>query len=362
MQSNVKDEVCDFDNLYKAMRHCKNNVMWKDSVAGYVKNGLVNIHKLKAMVENDSYSIDRYNCFKVFEPKERDIVSTRIKDRVFQRSLCDTYFYKAMTNSFIYDNCACQVGKGNEFGRKRLKCHLQKYFREHNRSNEGWVLKIDLKNYFGSTPHELAISAVTKRLNDEWAISEAVRVINSFNQGENPEVGMGLGSEMTQLIELAVLDDLDHYIKEQLRVKHYIRYMDDAILIHEDKEFLQDCLVKIREWIDTRSLQLSKKKTQLFKIKQGIRFLGFRFQLTNTGKVVMTVLPEKVSHERRKLRKLVARVKSGYMTKEEVDKCYGSWKAHVSNQYKKGTISKKAHRNCHNLIICMDKYYKNLWR
>ena len=55
MVSEVRDEVCDFDNLYRAMQHCKNNVMWKDSVAGYVKNGLVNVHKLKESVENGTY-------------------------------------------------------------------------------------------------------------------------------------------------------------------------------------------------------------------------------------------------------------------------------------------------------------------
>lgn len=198
MESEVRDEVCDFDNLYRAMQHCKNNVMWKDSVAGYVKNGLVNVHKLKESVENGTYKLDAYTQFKVYEPKERDIVSTRIKDRVFQRSLCDNYFYDTMTKSFIYDNCACQDGRGTEFARKRLICHLQKYYRKHG--TEGWVLKADLKNFFGSTSHELAYSAVTKRVTDEWVNGEIKRIIDSFNQGDDPEVGMGLGSETTQLI------------------------------------------------------------------------------------------------------------------------------------------------------------------
>ena len=362
MESEVRDEVCDFDNLYRAMQHCKNNVMWKDSVAGYVKNGLVNVHKLKESVENGTYKLDAYTQFKVYEPKERDIVSTRIKDRVFQRSLCDNYFYDTMTKSFIYDNCACQDGRGTEFARKRLIRHLQKYYRKHG--TEGWVLKADLKNFFGSTSHELAYSAVTKRVNDEWVNGEIKRIIDSFNQGDDPEIGMGLGSETTQLIQLAVLDDFDHFIKKQLHIKHYVRYNDDFIIIHEDKAYLQECLIKIDAWISSRGLKLSPKKTQLFKVTQGIKFLGFRFRLTKTGKVVMTLLPEKLSHERRKLRKLVERAKQGYMTKEEVDRCYESWKAHVGNESSKKRKSpgRRARRNCHNLIICMDQYYKNLWR
>lgn len=362
MESKVRDKVCDFDNLYRAMQHCKNNVMWKDSVAGYVKNGLVNVHKLKESIENGTYKLDKYTQFKVYEPKERDIVSTRIKDRVFQRSLCDNYFYDTMTKSFIYDNCACQDERGTEYARKRLIRHLQKYYREHG--TEGGAIKADLQNFFGSTSHELAYSAVTKRITDEWVNGEINRVITSFNQGADPEVGMGLGSEMTQIIQLAVLDDFDHFVKEQLRIKYYVRYNDDFIMLHEDKAYLRECLEKIDAWITARGLRLSPKKTQLFNVTQGIKFLGFRFRLTKTGKVVMTLLPEKLSHERRKLRKLVSRAKQGYMTKQEVDKCYESWKAHVGNESNKKRKSpgKRARRNCHNLIICMDKYYKNLWR
>lgn len=86
------------------------------------------------------------------------------------------------------------------------------------------LLKCDISNFFGSTPHDVAIAAIRKRVKDEWAAAEVERIIKSFNQGNNPDVGMGLGSQVTQLVELAVLDDLDHYAKEQLHIKHYIRY------------------------------------------------------------------------------------------------------------------------------------------
>lgn len=123
----VKEKVCSFDSLYKAMKKCKKNVMWKDSVQGYYKNGLVNIHELRKSLLDGKYKIDKYTEFKIFEPKERNIVATRLKDRVFQRSLCDNYVYEAITKSFIYDNCACQKNKGTEFGRKRMKAHLQRF-------------------------------------------------------------------------------------------------------------------------------------------------------------------------------------------------------------------------------------------
>lgn len=161
---------------------------------------------------------------------------------------------------------------------------------------------------------------------------------------------MGLGSQVTQLIQLAVLDDIDHLIKEQLGIKYYVRYMDDFILIHQSKEYLTFCKEHIGEELEKLGLKFSKKKTQLFPIKQPIHFLGFSFRLTSTGKVIMRVLPEKVTRARRKLAKLVQLCERGAMNREQVDECFKSWASHAS----KG--------NCYKLIDSMQEYYYNLWR
>ena len=344
---NVKENVCSFHNLYRAMYKSKQNVMWKDSVAGFVKNGLVNCVKLHDQLIKGTYKIDKYTIFNVYEPKERKIVSTRIKDRVFQRSLCDNYLTAQVSKSFIYDNAACQEKKGTDFARGRLKCHLQRFYRKHNLN--GYVLKCDLTNFFGSTNHTIAKAAIKKRVNDKWAIAEVYRIIDSFVDGEDPEVGMGLGSQVTQLIQLAVLDDLDHYIKEQLHIKHYVRYNDDFILIHQDKDYLIYCLDRIKEKLQKLDLKLSPKKTQIFSVKQGIHFLGFSHRLTPTGKVVCKLLRKKVSHERRRLKKLVKRSRQGIMTREQVDHCFEGWKAHAR------------HGDSYNLITTMSNYYYHLW-
>jgi hypothetical protein len=357
----MKETVCSFDQLYRAMLLCRRDVMWKDSVARYVHNGLVNVYRLKQSLDNDTYKLGKYTRFQVYEPKERDIISAKFRDRVFQKSFCTNYFYPVMTRSFIYDNCACQIGKGNEFGRKRLIRHLQKYIREHGNA-DGWVFQYDIKNFFGSTSHEVAMTTVKKRITDPWAIHEVQRVVDSFNFGPNPDVGMGLGSDMTQIIELAVLDELDHIIKERFGIKYNIRYNDDVILIHESKEYLVECWHFIDSWMKEHGFTLNPKKTRIYPIRQGIHFLGFRFLPKDNGRVIMTVLKSNVTHERKKLKKLVNLAKSGRMTKSDVDRCYESWKSYVSNHHKRGTKRKKAHRDTHNLILQMDKYYKELWR
>jgi retron-type reverse transcriptase len=342
-----KDIICSFDSLYKAALKCKNNVMWKDSTAGFMSNYVTNIAKLRNGLLCGSYRLDGYTVFFVYEPKMRQIVSTRIKDRVFQRSMCDNYLYDEMTKHFIHDNCACQADKGTDTAIGRLKCHLQRFYRKNN--TNGWVLKCDIKDFFGQTSHKVALDAVKKRVGDEWVTLQVETIINSFIQGADKSKGMGLGSEVTQLVQLAVLDDLDHFIKEKLHIKYYIRYMDDFILIHDDKEYLKYCKDQISEHIQNIGLRFSDKKTKIFPVTQRIRFLGFSFELTSSGKVVQRILPENINNERRKLRLLVGRAAKGFMTKQDVDACYEGWKAHA----KRG--------NNHNEILKMDAYYKSLW-
>ena len=344
----TKNTVCSFKNLYKGMKKCKRGVMWKNSVARFNNNGLVNILKLSNGLEDDTYKIDKYYEFTIYEPKKREIVSTKFKDRVFQRSLTDNYLYDEITNSFIYDNCACQLGKGTDFAMDRLNCHMQRFYRKHGLN--GYVLKCDIKDYFGSTSHKLAKKSIRYNVADEWVLSHTDTIISSFNQGENPNVGMGLGSQITQLTQLLVLDKLDHFIKEKLGIKQYLRYMDDFLLIHHDKEYLKECLKEIKTKVEEIGLQLNIKKTQIFPVKQGINFLGFKFKLTETGKVIRLLDKSNVKKRKRKLRKYKKLVDEGKMTREKVDECYESWKAHA----RKG--------NTYNLLKRMDSYYENLWK
>lgn len=360
--SDIKNLVCDFDNLYVAMNRCKKGVIWKDSVAGWVKNSIRNCRKLEESLFCGKYKIDSYTVFVIYEPKRRVIVSTRFKDRVFQRSLCDNYLTKEISRHFIYDNGACLKGKGTDFSRKRLCCHMQKFYRKHN--NSGYVLKLDLHNYFGSTHHSVAKASMLKRLNSKWAYDEVCRIIDSFNQGETPDVGLGLGSQVTQLIQLAVLDDLDHYIKEKLKIKHYVRYMDDFVLLHEDKSYLRYCYSEIVKKIEKLGLELNAKKSQLFPIKQGIKFLGFRFNIADGGKIIKKILPEKIKKERRKLRKQVQLVKIGKLSRESVDDGFRAWVAHVSGKTAANKKGQPFSLKTDNYFVIknMKEYYRSLWK
>lgn len=341
MKDKTVDDAVTFKELYKGLKKSCCNVRWKDSVTGYEANGLKNTYLLRQSLLDGTYKISGYQRFKVHEPKEREIVATRLKDRQFQRSLCDNVLYPQITRSFIRDNCACQRGKGVDDALNRLTVHLRRYYFKHGPN--GWALKCDIRHYFAETPHDVAKAAIRKRLTDQRAAYYTDAIIDSFGGDK----GIGLGSQVSQITELAVLDDLDHYIKERLRIKHYLRYMDDFILIHEDKSVLRAALAEIEKRLSALGLTLNEK-TQILPLKNGVLWLKWRFVLTDTGKVIRKICMKSVVRERRKLRKMAKLAVAGRIPVAAITESFITWKAHAQRG------------NCRKIVADMQKLYDKL--
>ena len=322
MKENYFDKATSYGPMRRALNRCCRNVRWKDSVVGYELHAAQNTHSLINEIRNGTYKISPYQHFTIYEPKKREIVATRIRDRQVQMALCENGLYQDLTEHFIYDNCACQKGKGTDFALNRMKAHLHQYYRKHGA--DGWVLQCDVRHFFPSTRHDVAKAAVEKRVSDQRARQYVFDVIDSFDG----EVGIGLGSQISQLVELAVLDDLDHYIKEKLHIRHYMRYMDDFRLIHHSKEVLRNCWNVIAEKLKDIGLRLNDK-TCIHPLRQGVKFLQWRFLLSGTGKVTMKMIQDKVYSEKRRLRKLLMREAAGELPKGTADCSFVSWIANA---------------------------------
>lgn len=172
------------------------------------------------------------------------------------------------------------------------------------------------------------------------------RILREQYEGDK---GYNPGSQLIQIAGISILDKFDHFVKEQLHAKFYIRYMDDFLIISHDKEYLQRCMAEIREQLTQLDFELNEKKTRIYRLSEGIEFLGFIYRLTDTGKVLKLVRPENVKRERKKLRRLVTKSKRGYLPREKVDESYAAWRNHAG----KG--------NSYNLLQKMDAYYLDLW-
>lgn len=344
MEKSVKEIVADFGNLYDAMQHCTNGVRWKASVIKYLQNGLTNTEKLRQELFDGTYELGKQIEFKVYEPKERTVVAMRFRDRQVQRSLLHNYLADELSYHFIYDNAAGQAGKGPDFSIRRVKMMLEKAHRIYG--NNVYAYTYDIKSFFGSTRHDVAKAAVRKRVRDDWACQLVEQIIDSFPG----DVGIGLGSDVAQYIELAVLDDLDHFIKEQLRVRFYARYMDDFVIITDGKEHAAEYRRSIERELDKIHLQLHPKKCRVAPARMGFKWLGFRIRIKPSGKILVTLNKDKIYHERRKLKKMVRLAKASKLPRETADTSLQCWAAHA----KRG--------NNHTVISKMHSYYQSLWR
>ena len=253
MKSN-KLKVIGFDALYESMKKCRKGVMWKDSTASFCLNGVERTLKLSHQLQDGTYKARPTVKFTVTSPKPREIASITFRDRVYQRSLNDNAVYPIMSRSFIYDNYACQKGKGTDAARERLKEFLRRYYRKHGA--DGYVAQFDIRGYYPNMDHDITESLFRRKLDPEVyeMVKEILRAQYEGSKGYNP------GSQLIQIAGISILDELDHYIKEQLHAKLYIRYMDDFLIISENREHLECCTVEIAKKLRELRFELNEKK------------------------------------------------------------------------------------------------------
>jgi hypothetical protein len=193
--------------------------------------------------------------------------------------------------------------------------------------------------------HDITEQLFQDRLDPDVA-TRAVRVKREqYHEAD----GYNPGSQMIQIAGISYLDPMEHFIKERLRIKGYIRYMDDFLLIHNDQEYLDHCREEIAHKLAEVGLEPNPNKTRIINATDGVMFLGFTFRVTKTGKVLRLINPENVKRERKKLVRMVGKAKRGEITRKKVDECYEAWKAHAE----KGNTKK--------LLKRMDEFYLGLW-
>lgn len=317
------DTVFSFGNLYQSYKRCRRNVGWKASVQKYVANAPLNVFETYRDLQTGKFKSPGFYEFDLFERgKHRHIRSTGIKERVVQRCLCDNALVPMLEPTFIYDNGASMKNKGYDFAVRRLVCHLQRHYRKYG--SEGYILLYDFSKFFDNVSHELVKAVLHKRFDDRKILALTEHFIDAFG-----EKGMGLGSQISQVLALTSANRLDHYVKEILGIKGYGRYMDDGYLIHPSKEYLQKCLVHIKAICEELGITLNEKKTQIVKLSHGFSWLKIRVFLTPTGYVVRKIYKRSVTKMRQKLKKLNRKLIAGRMTFADIWTSWQSWRSYA---------------------------------
>jgi retron-type reverse transcriptase len=336
------EKVYNFENLYRAYRKARRGKRWKGAAAKFEVNLLEALNLLSVQLQSHTYRLSPYNTFKVYEPKERVVMSNSYKDKVVQHALCDNVLEPRVRSTFIKDNYASQVGKGTHFGLERLEGFMRRFYRV--RGVDGWVLKCDISKYFYNIKHDALKSLIRKYISDP----DCLWLLDMIIDSTEGNVGIPIGNQSSQIFALLYLSSLDHMVKEKLGIKFYGRYMDDFYLIHEDKEYLRYCWKEIERHVNELGLSLNAK-TNIYPLKNGIDFLGFHSYLTESGAVIRKVRRKSKNNARRRLTKMRGLLEAGKITPEKVEQSYKSWRGHAS----KG--------NCYHLIRNMDQHYNKLF-
>lgn len=333
-----------FGHLWRSYRMCRKNVAWKGSVQRYIFAAPIRVAQTYHQLIQGKYKCVTPHEWDTWERgKKRHIKSVPIGERVMQRCLADNALTPTLSPTYVYDNGACLKDKGYDFAMRRLVCHLSRYYRKHG--SDGYILLFDFTKFYENIDHAIIRKAVQKQIPD-WKTRKMVdNVMATFG-----ETGLGLGSQISQILALASANELDHAIKQDMGIKYYARYNDDGYLIHPSKEYLKRCLEKMQSICDALHIRLNMKKTQIVKLSHGFKFIQARIFLTKTGKVLRKVSKKRITVQRRKLKKLKKKLVNGVIDMPHIAMQYQSWRSSVEKYF-------SGWRTLQN----MDRLYKSLF-
>lgn len=340
------EDVVSFESLLDSANQCCKGVMWKSSTQMFALNKMRWCSDLHHALINDKYKSKGFTQFFINERgKTRFIQAVHISERCVQKSLVKNALRPIIVPRLIYDNSASLKGKGTEFALKRLKQHLAHHYRKYGR--KGGILLIDFHDYFGSINHAKLISMFNDVIKDKRIVKLIAYFINAFDG----DCGLGLGSEVSQIGAIFYPNKIDHYIKEQLHIKGYGRYMDDSYLISDDIDYLRYCLTVIRKMCEELNITLNEKKTHIVKLNSGgFEFLKKRIFISDTGKIVMRLMRKNITKRRQLIKKHIELYYKGQITFQSLCQSYDSWVGYAS------------HYNAYKTILSMDKLFIDLFR
>lgn len=218
-----------------------------------------------------TYEHDPYQSFLISDPKLRHIHKASVRDRLLHQAIFRV-LYPIFDRGFISDSFSCRLNKGTHLAVSRLEKFLNKSSQNNHRPV--FALKCDVKKFFDSINHEKLLGLIKRKISCEKSLWLIEKVISSFENTHG--VGLPLGNVTSQLFANIYLDEFDQFIKRHLKVKYYLRYCDDFIILDPDQNALKNIIQPIRNFLNQRlNLNLHENKITLGKHTRGVDFLGY---------------------------------------------------------------------------------------
>lgn len=259
------ENICNINNIIQAFDEVCRNTKNKEKAYKYKELKCIYVYKIYNILVNRKYVVGPYNVFTIYEPKERRIVSQQMVDKIINHLVARYILMPALFPCLITQNVASRKGLGTKTGIELFKKY-NNICKE--KFGKYYILKLDISKYFASINHDILKEKLKKKIKDNEALKIVYDIIDSEANG------ISIGNMTSQIIAVFYLNDLDHYIKEILKIKWYIRYQDDMVLFHSSKEYLKECLEKIEKFINNEGLELNKK-TRIYNSNNNYIFLGY---------------------------------------------------------------------------------------
>jgi len=265
--TNTYSRLISIENIFQAWEEFRRGKRGKYDVQVFERHLEDNLFDLHYQLNNKTYKHGNYSEFYVNDPKRRHIHKAEINDRIVHHLLYK-YLYELFNKTFICDSYSCRVNKGTHRAVKRLENFSRSLSR--NYREDFWALKFDIRQFFASVDHKILLNMITKRGNDKNILWLLNQVINSFS------AGIPLGNLTSQIFANIYMDKLDQFIKHELKIKYYLRYADDFIILDKNRTYLCQCISTLKQFLSkSLKLELHPKKIILKKFSWGIDFCGY---------------------------------------------------------------------------------------
>ena len=259
---NLWNKIIDPDNLYKAYRKARKGKAWQKGILDFEKDIEGNLLRLQKMLCKGEFTTSEYRSKTIYEPKQREIyILPFYPDRIAQHALLQVVA-PIWDNLMIHDSYACREGKGMHDASRKTMRHVHNY---------KYCLKCDISKFYPSIDHNILMDIIEHKIKCKPTLVLLDDIVRSFGGGKNTPIG----NYTSQWFGNLYMNELDNNLKQKHGVKTLIRYCDDFVMFSDSKQELQDLQRHIKRFLKDK-LDLTFSKWSIFKVVQGVDFLGYR--------------------------------------------------------------------------------------
>lgn len=253
-----------FSNLLSAFKKARKGAVGKQETQQFSFYLERELFSLQEELITGQYMPAPYRYFQIYDPKQRTISVAAFRDRVVHHALINV-LEPIYERCFIYDSYATRKGKGTHTAINRAQFFLRQ---------SPWFFKTDIDKYFDSIRHDKLLALITRKIKDPQLLAVAEAIIRN---GGASGVGLPIGNLTSQFFANVYLNPFDHFVKQELSVRHYLRYMDDFVLFADNRRQLKLWRGEINNYLHKQlHLSLKPKASFINQAPNGLTFLGRR--------------------------------------------------------------------------------------